>query len=137
MTFKVNDRVVKNDRALKNHCEYEGDDDTSRGVVKEIKGDKYLVKWDPEWSYPNPSEVYAKDLVSEEEAEQILAKLEAEYEVWAGPIREKIEEAAKLLSEAGKLAEKQKRDLAEMHEIVSPLLGAMDDIGWRTSSLSC
>jgi hypothetical protein len=137
-TFEKGARVVLvAESNLTTHNEYE-DDDCTRGVVKSVDKDgKLTVKWDSSWRTTNPSKHDASELMAEEEANKILDKLEAEYEVWAGPIREKIKEAAKLLAEADKLANKQKRDLTEMHEIVGPLIGAMDDVGWRTSSLSC
>lgn len=137
-TFEVGARVVWVDRSnLDTHNEYE-DDDCTRGVVKSIDKDgKLTCKWDGSWTTPNPSKHDASELMAEEEANKILSKLEKEYEAWAGPIRKKIEAAAKLLSEAGELAAEQERDLSEMHEVVGPLISAMDDIGWRTSSLSC
>ena len=133
--FKVGDRVMDPDRSnLEEWNEYE--DDTTRGVVESIDPEgKVHVKWDDSWH--KPSTHNADDLISEAEGDKILAKLEKDFEKWAGPIRKKIELAAKYLSEAGELANKQNKDLSEMHEIVGPLIGAMDDLGWRTSSLSC
>jgi hypothetical protein len=77
------------------------------------------------------------ELITEVEADKILSKLEREYEVWAGPIRKKDGKAAKLLQEVGELADEQNRELIEMHDVVGPLIHAMDELGWRTSSLSC
>lgn len=135
--FEVGERVVHvKDSSLEKWNEYE--DDTTRGVVKKIhESGKLLIKWDDAWRNKEHTEAMPDELISEVEANKILAKLEVEYEVWASPIRKKVEESAKLLAEAGKLAAKQKRDLAEMHDLVAPLLGAMDEMGWRTSSLSC
>lgn len=135
--FEVGQRVVLVAASdLDKYNEYE--DDCTRGLVKSVEKDgKFLVKWDASWHQPNPDKHNASELMLETEANKILSKLEAEYEAWAGPIREKMEQAAKLLEEAGKLATKQKRDLSEMYEITSPLIGAMESIGWRTSSLSC
>lgn len=137
-TFKVGDRVVWVERSnLETHCEYE-DDDCTRGVIKGIvEPGKYSVKWDSSWTKPNPSTLAANELMLESEANTILESLQAEYEKYAAPIRAKVKEAAKLLEEANTLAAKQARELTEWHDVVEPLLGAMDDIGWRTSSLSC
>lgn len=137
-TFKVGDRVLLLERSdLETYNEYE-DDDTCRGEVLSVSEEgKLKCKWDQVWGQPNPSEHTAEELISEKEADKILSNLEKEYEAWAGPIRKKMEEAAKLLEQAGKMADKQGRELAEMHDIVSPLISAMDDLGWRTSSLSC
>ena len=136
-TFAVGDRVVSREYSdLDAYNEFE--DDIIRGVVKKIhESGKLLIKWDCSWHNKEHAEAMPEDLISEEEANEILAKLEAEYKVWADPIQEKMEEAGKLLREAGKLAAKQKRDLSEMHELVAPLISAMDSIGWSTSSLSC
>ena len=137
-TFQVNDRVVWVERSnLKSHNEYE-DDDCTRGVVKAVgEGGLVTVKWDSKWMEPRTQSIHSNKLISEAEANQILSKLEAEYEAWAGPIKAKIKEAAKLLDEAGDLADDQNRNLAEMHEVVGPLIRSMDNLGWRTSSLSC
>jgi hypothetical protein len=136
-TFEVGTRVVLVEAS--NLDTYNVDeDDTTRGVVKSIdEAGKLLVKWDDSWRKPNPEKVLADALITEAEADQILSKLEEEYEVWAAPIRAKIEESAKLLKEAGKLADKQNQDLAELHDLVGPLISAMRSVGWRTSSLSC
>lgn len=135
--FEVGERVVLVAGSnLKTWNEYE--DDTTRGVVKSIVQEgKLLVKWDGTWRKPNPSRHDASELITEVEANQIRSVLETEYEAWASPIREKMKLAAKYLTEAGELAAKQDKDLAEMHEITGPLISAMDGIGWRTSSLSC
>lgn len=135
MNFSVGDRVVLVARSnLKEWNEYE--DDTTRGVVTAISEDgKVSCKWDDSWV--PPGNYNADELITEAKADKILATLEKEFEKWAGPIRKKIELAAKYLAEAGELANKQNKDLSQMHEIVGPLIGAMDDLGWRTSSLSC
>lgn len=136
--FEVGDRVVW--EKYSNLTEWNDDeyDDTTRGTVKKIhETGKLLVKWDDKWKTPNPSEVMPKELITEVEANEIRAKLEAEYKVWADPIKEKMEQVGKLLLEADTLATKQKKDLIEMHAIVSPLISAMSEVGWSTSSLSC
>lgn len=135
MKFKVGDRVVLNDECLVAYDEYS--DDCFRGKVSSIEGKKITVIWDDSWRNENAEALTPDELISEEKADKIIDKLEKQYEKWASPIRKKIEDAAKLLAEADKLAQKKNRDLAEMHELVSPLLCAMDDIGWSTSSLSC
>ena len=135
MKFKQGDRVVLDDDILQTYNEY--GEEAVRGVVEETKESKLLVKWDYSWRTPNPEEVAAEDVVSEAKADKILSKLEKDYEKWAAPIRKKMEAAAKLLKEANELATAQRRELAEMHDITGSLLGAMDEVGWRTSSLSC
>lgn len=136
-TYSVGDRVVLPKRSnLETWNEYE--DDVTRGEVKAIPEEgKFTVKWDSSWIKPNPGTYNANELMPEAEANEILARLESEYEAWAGPIREKMKQAGQLLKEAGELADAQKKSLTEMHDIMSPLLGAMDSLGWSTSSLSC
>jgi hypothetical protein len=135
--FEVGQRVaVKSKSNLKEWNQYERD--VTLGVVKSIGEDgKVTVKMDGKWHTPNPDKFDSTNLITEVEANQILDKLEAEFEAWAAPIRDKMTQAGDLLLEANKLAQKQKVDLVEMHELVSPLINAMSKVGWSTSSLSC
>lgn len=135
--FEVGQRVVLvSGSNLETHNEYE--DDCTRGVVKSIdENGKVLVRWDGSYRKPNPGKHNADELITEVAADEILSKLEAEFEAWAGPIREKLEQAGALLKEAGELADKHGRDLTEMWDLTSPLTSAMDEVGWRTSSLTC
>lgn len=135
--FEVGSRVVLVESSnLETHNEYE--DDTTRGTIQSIDIDgQFTIKWDDSWITPNPGKHKAEELITEVEADKILSKLEKEYEAWANPIRKKMEKAGQLLREAGELADKQNRNLSEMHEIVGPLIAAMDDVGWSTSSLFC
>jgi hypothetical protein len=96
-----------------------------------------IVKWDNSWSSPQTSEIDYKKLILESEMKDKLSELEKEYEAVAGPIREKVTEAAKLLSEAANMAHMAGNDLNQMHDVISPMFGAMRNCGWRTSSLTC
>ncbi len=93
--FKVDDRVVLVARSnLEEWNEYE--DDTTRGTVTSISDDgKISCKWDDSWVVPGTYN--ADELITEAEADKILAKLEKEFEKWAGPIRKKMEQAARCL----------------------------------------
>lgn len=135
--FKIDDRVVLPKTSnLKTYNEYE--DDCTRGKVVQITQEgKFVVKWDSSWHKPNPSSHLANELMLESEADEILSKLEAEYESYATPIREKMKQAAQLLKEAGEIANKGDRDLTTWLDVTSPLIRAMDNLGWRTSSLEC
>lgn len=136
--YKKDDRVVLFETSnLETHNEYE-DDDTTRGVVLSVdnKG-RVFVKWDGPYRTPNPSYHMPSELILEAKADQILSKLEDEYEVWAAPIRKKIEKAAKLLLEANEMAGEQGRELVEMENLNSALIDAMDKAGWQTSSFGC
>lgn len=135
--FEVGQRVVLvSGSNLDSHNEY--GDDVTRGLIKSIDEEgKILIKWDNSYNNTNNRKRKASELMLEVDANAILSKLEADFEVWAGPIREKMKQAGALLKEAGKLADKQGRDLTQMWELTGPLTSAMDEVGWRTSSLSC
>jgi len=134
--FKVGQRVISKD-SVNLFEEYE-EDQAIRGVVESLgEGDKVSIKWDRKFMSPNPEILSVKELLTEVEGDAKLSTLEADYESWAGPIREKLKAAADLILEAVSLSNKKKRDLVEMHELVSPLIHAMDTVGWRTSSLNC
>lgn len=136
MKFEVGQRVIRKD-SVKTFEEYE-DDQAIRGVIKSLdEGNQATVKWDSKWMSPNPQTLAVDRLMPEEEGDQKLSELEAEYNLWADPIKEKMVAAGKLLVEADELAAKQKRELWEMHNLTAPLIHAMDKIGWSTSSLSC
>lgn len=136
MKFEVGQRVIRKD-SVKTFEEYE-DDQAIRGVVSAHgESNETTVKWDSKWMSPNPETLSSTKLMTEEEGDKKLSTLEAEYNSWAEPIKDKMVAAGKLLAEAADLASKQKRELAEMHELTAPLIHAMDKIGWSTSSLSC
>jgi len=135
--FNVDDRVVLPEASELEFWNPE-EDDCTRGVVTQINDDgKITVKWDSSWRNPNPSNHDVEDLMLESEADDILSKLEEEYEAWADPIRKKMEQVGKLLREANELAYAQDQNLTEMHDIVQPLMSAMSSAGWSTSSLRC
>lgn len=138
-TFEVGQRVVWTERSdLTTHNEDEDGGDVTRGVVKSISDDGiYSVKLDGGYHKPNPVKLSADKLITEVEADEILSKLEAEFEAWAGPIREKLKQAGEFLKEADKVANEHGRELHQMWDIIDPLTSAMEDIGWRTSSLTC
>ena len=134
--FEAGQRVIRQD-SLKMYEEYE-DDQAIRGTIKSLaESDQATVKWDSTWMSPNPQTLSTSKLVTEEEGDAKLSALEAEYNLWADPIKAKLVEAGKLLKEADEMATKQKRELHEMHNLTAPLIHAMDSIGWSTSSLSC
>lgn len=65
--------------------------------------------------------------------------LEKEFKEAEKAIKEKMKAAADLVKEANKMAQKAGvRYLAEMqYDAASPLVNAMDDSGWRSSSWGC
>lgn len=135
--FKVGDRVVDK---VESDLEYHQDKYVIRGTIlsfKENDPNTVKVNWDQYWVSPNPSNISIDKLILEEEADQLLSKLEAEYEIWAAPIRVKMKEAGQLILEANALALKEKKSLVDLHELSAGLTNAMDEVGWSTSSLSC
>lgn len=136
VTFKVKTRVVLlSESYLTKWDQYENY--IVAGEVLSVDAeDNLTVKWDDD-CYRKNTVHKSSELILEKEANIILSKLEEEFEVWANPIRIKIKEAAKSLEEANELAILNKKELVKLHSIVSPLIYALNNIGWETSSFSC
>lgn len=65
------------------------------------------------------------------------SKLDEEFKAVEKEIKEKMKSAAALVREAGKLAKKHGAELQSMYDAAGPLVSAMDDNGWRSSSWGC
>jgi hypothetical protein len=116
------------------------DEQTLTGVVidKPANRGKVWVRWD---------EDSCRDIDGDEEEldpkvlslEANRSELDKEFKVAAAAIKKKIEEAAKIVREANKMAQDAGvRNLEEMmYDAASPLVSAMDDSGWRSSSWGC
>jgi len=109
------------------------------GVVrtKEAAPGKVWVKW-IEGDYldsldEDESEIDLKLLILESERSTI----EQEFKKVSKEIKEKMKEAAKAVNEAGKLAKSAHASLQSMYDEVRPLVDAMDNNGWRSSSWGC
>jgi len=64
--------------------------------------------------------------------------LDKEFRAAEKQIKEKLKEAGKIIREANKMAQKAgARHLASMYDAVDPLVDAMDDSGWSSSSWNC
>lgn len=99
---------------------------------------KYAVKWDESWMNGLvPKESYAGDLMFEAEANALWSKLESEFKAVENHIKDKLQVAARAIAEASEIASGAKMDLSSMWEATRPLMNAMDEVGWRTSSLNC
>lgn len=91
------------------------------------------VKWiEGDVDMEEDEEVDLKLLVLESDRAQI----EKDFKEVSKQIKEKMKEAAKLVNEAGKLARKAHSSLESM-DASWPLVSAMDDNGWRSSSWGC
>lgn len=98
--------------------------------VKWIEGE-YLDSLDTE---EEGMEVDLKILTLESDRDEI----EKEFKGYQQQIKDKMKEAAKLVKEAGALAQKaHARSLESLWEANRPLIDAMDDNGWRSSSWGC
>lgn len=110
------------------------------GVIrsKEAKPGHVWVKW-IEGEYldsideDGESEVDIKILMLESERSQI----EEDFKKVSKEIKEKMKEAAKCVTEAGKLAKSAHASLESMYDECRPLVDAMDNNGWRSSSWGC
>jgi hypothetical protein len=105
------------------------------GVVmeKEAGPDKVYVKWDSSWQTNGP--VSVTKLLFEADAQVKFKELEVEFNAWAAPIKEQVKIAADALVKINTMVGDQ--PLNEMHDLLGPLFNAMDNLGWRTSSMLC
>lgn len=92
-----------------------------------------------EWDYPagEITKVSVTTLMTEAEAEAAKAKLEDDFEALQDQLRDKLQQAADLINEAQKEAQAHGHSLVDMYDATSPLMDALDEAGWRTSSLGC
>jgi hypothetical protein len=79
----------------------------------------------------------AEASVQERLVDDEKSRLERDYETARANIAVKIREAAAALTQATKLAELAGSELQDFYEEVRPLMRAMDEAGWSSSSLSC
>jgi hypothetical protein len=131
----VNDEEWGDSEVIKYvHNEY--DDYTLTGVVvdKPASDGKVVVLWDEnDWDYEE-EEVEIKLLTLAEDRSAI----EKEFKNLSKEIKEKMKEAARLVNEAGKLAKQaHAKSLESMWDATGPLINAMDNNGWRSSSWGC
>jgi uncharacterized protein YndB with AHSA1/START domain len=108
------------------------------GKITAITEDgEILVKWDDEWMNRNPKIFMATDLQPELSAKEEYTRLEEEFKQLNKELQAKMTEAGNLIKDAAKLAEKHGKELVNMFDACGPLLSAMDQAGWQTSSLGC
>jgi len=89
-----------------------------------------------EWDEGDLERIHENDLLTEQDM-----KMELEFKA----VNEKLQQAAILLREAAKSAEKFGKSLEEYDyntderyfPAIRDLMRAMDDAGWRTSSMNC
>lgn len=115
---------------------------TVKGEVEPHKTHGHVVI--VEWDHGALQKVTLRSLITEAEGKdrdaQIKAeeeRLEAEWSLAEEQVKAKLQEAANALNEAAALAKKAGHDLLDMYDAAYPLMRAMDNAGWRSSSLSC
>lgn len=135
--LELGSRVCKLDQSLQ---KYNPEEDTLlRGTIEGTsrREGKVFVKWDSNWRKPNPEEVDLASLISEEDAEKRTSALEVEYNKWSMEVRDKCQQAAQLIREAGKIADLHGFSLGETYDLNHGIQGAMGEAGWNTSSWGC
>lgn len=131
--FKVGDRVAYSAGGKLKFNQYE--DSTKYGTIIALDVGVLEVKWDFSWVKFNNLKL--ENLVPEEEYRQKYNELELEFNTESDKIKLKMEEASELILEASLSAKKLGFNLVDMYDAVNPLLRAMDNVGWSTSSLNC
>jgi uncharacterized protein YwqG len=115
----------------------EYDDYTLTGVVmdKDASPNHVWVKWDEsDFSEYDEEEVEVELLTLASERNSI----EADFKAATKEVKQKMKDAAKLIKEANSIAlDAHAKSLADMYDAVSPLIDAMDNAGWRSSSWGC
>lgn len=94
---------------------------------------KALIRWDNSAEY----EVYISTLILEEDAKIKQAKLEEEFSALQKVVSVKMDEAAKLISEANELARGTQYHVSDLLGDYSSFETETSSAGWNTSSWSC
>jgi len=113
----------------------EYDENNLVGVIrsKEATPGHVWVKWIEGDFDQEEEEVDLKILMLESDRAQI----EKDFKQVSKEIKDKMKEAAKIVNEAGKLARSVHSTLQEMYDATNPLVDAMDNNGWHSSSWNC
>lgn len=97
-----------------------------------------------EWDHGNLQKVSLRSLITEAEGKaqdtRIKAeqeRLESEWQKTEKQVAAKLQEAANAVNQAIELASKSGKELYEMYEEARPLMRALNDAGWNSSSMSC
>lgn len=136
--FNVGDRVAR--QVLNRRSSLRGGSVVARGCEEH---DTYIVRWDKN-KFPSygskkqeVEEVDVADLTIETDAKAKVKQLDADFDVLEEKIKGKLQQAAELIGEAEAMADANGEMLSELHEATYPLMNALDNAGWATSSLSC
>lgn len=115
---------------------FDPDYDSSRlqGTILKVKSAKALVKFEKnDWGFKQEL-VDLKFLVLQKD----LPNIEVQYKQISELVKVKLQEAASIINEAGELAKQAKAgELSDMTLAIGPLIEAMDNNGWNSSSWDC
>jgi hypothetical protein len=97
-----------------------------------------------EWDHGNIQKMTLRSLITEKEGlaqdARIKAeeeRLETEWEKAQSQVGAKLQEAANAVNEAARLAKATGHELQEMYDATRPLMRAISNAGWNSSSMSC
>lgn len=116
----------------------EYDDNTLVATIldRPAEAGKVWITWEENNTYSEGEEAEVNINILTLESDR--SKIEQEFKNFSKGIKAKIKEAAKLVLEANKMAkEAHASSLADMYDAVAPLINAMDNSGWRSSSWGC
>lgn len=143
--FKPGTRVVAcvpreewSDSSIVKYFHDDWNETTLNGVIldKTAKAGKVWVAWDEcDHRAEGEEDEVSLDILT---LESDLPEIEKEYKAVSKLIKENMKEAARLVRESNKLAQKaHASSLESMYDAVRPLVDAMDSSGWRSSSWGC
>lgn len=97
-----------------------------------------------EFNYGQCAKLKPEDLVTEAEAKEIRARLNAEqakldeeFTEVRKQIKDKLDQASALIEESAALAREHKKHLDNLYPEISELYDTLSDIGWISSSTNC
>ena len=131
--FKIGDRVGMESAANRHG-------DMHMGVVDDLtKKGLFVVKWDDPYfqkHYPGPFS--ADELDTEENLNKLCETLEADFEKTSKKVKDLLDKSASFLNEAAKVAREANGSLSDdFYDEADLFMSAMNNAGWRSSSLNC
>ena len=134
--FNIGDKVVK-----RNSIE-DGDNPLVGEVIMTRPNDKYIVQWDEDVEYVQKlpaeallTELEAKVFIAIQRAEQ--AKLDAEFEAVRAEVHDKLKLATTAVKDAIAFCQQSNKDFHDLGQEIKPLFKALNEGGWRSSTIEC
>lgn len=126
------------DESIVKYFHDDWDETTLLGTVidKPASSGQVWVAWDEsDHHFDSEEEEIDIDILTLESARP---QIEKDYKALAKLIKQNMQDVAKIIRSSNKLAKRaHATSLADMYDAVSPLISAMDDSGWRSSSWGC